>query len=130
MMLVRKSIERHYQKEHGQDSWFSFGPSGEPALGKFGSLVVFRERKFVPRAAARDLGEEGEVITYVRAGSLAFEDARGRTGVLRRGEFQLMSAGLGVGSREMNVSPVQEAHVFQIWLRPQHFSSEPKERGR
>ncbi len=118
MITVRKAGERRYQKELGQDCWLTFGPSGEPSLGTFGNLEIFRERRFVPRAAAREPRQEAEIITYVREGSLAFEDSLGQTGVLRRGEFQRMTTGMGLRYREMNVSPVHEAHVFQIWLRP------------
>jgi quercetin 2,3-dioxygenase len=125
MIVVRKAAERRYQKDPGQDCWHSFGPLGEPPLGNFGSLEVFRERRFTPRAAAREPRQEAEIITYVREGSLAYEDSLGQTGVLRRGEFQRMTTGLGLRYREMNVSPIHYAHVFQIWLRPNQLGLAP-----
>lgn len=118
MILLRKAAERRYEKEFGQDSWVTFGPSAEPRFDHFGSLEVFQESRFVPRAAVPEARGEAEVVTYVRQGSLAFEDSRGQTGVLRQGEFQRVTAGSSLRYREMNVSPLQEAHVFQIWLRP------------
>lgn len=59
-----------------------------------------------------------EIITYVYSGTLAFEDSRGLTGVLRQGDFQRLTAGSGLRYSEMNISSEHEAHVFQFWLRP------------
>lgn len=130
MIVIRKTTERHYQRDASQDSWLSFGPSEIPTIGTFGRLAVFRERKLIPKAAQRETGEEGEegeVITYVRAGSLAYQHSAGVTGVIRHGEFQLRTALPAVGSREMNVSPVHEAHVFQVRLRPGCLEHAPHE---
>lgn len=118
MIIVRKAEERSHETEGGHDSWVTFGATGTPKPHKFGSLEVFRERRLIPRSAIREPRQEAEVITYVREGSLAFEDSLGQTGVIRRDEFQRMTVGTDLRYREMNVSPVHGAHLFQIWLRP------------
>lgn len=67
----------------------------------------------VPRHAHRD----GEIITYVREGALAFTDTTGRSGIIHAGEFQTRRSRRGARHRQSNASRTEWAHVFQIWLR-------------
>jgi redox-sensitive bicupin YhaK (pirin superfamily) len=118
MMLVRKSAARVRDVVGGQDTLLTFGPTAGKPFDRFGSLEVFREGRFVKRAAVSEPRNNAEIITYVYSGNLAFEDSRGLTGVLRQGEFQRMTAGSGLRYSEMNISTEHEACIFQFWLRP------------
>ncbi len=75
----------------------------------------------VPRHAHR----EGEIVTYVHEGALAFQDALGRSGVIQSGEFQTRSTRRGMRHSETNASRTDAAHVFQIWLRPAQGEIDP-----
>ncbi len=61
---------------------------------------------------------EAEIITYVREGTLAYEDSTGSSGLITAGEFQRMTASRGIRYGESNTSPTEWAHVFQLWLLP------------
>lgn len=119
MMLVRRSSERVRDIVVGQDAWLTFGPTVPAPFDAFGNLDVLREGRFARSASVSQIRDHAEIITYVYSGSLAFEDSRGLTGVLRQGEFQRMTAGPGLRYSEVNISPENEAHVFQFWLHPQ-----------
>jgi hypothetical protein len=54
----------------------------------------------------------------VREGALAYEDSMGRSGVIHAGEFQRMTPGRGIHHSQTNASRTDDAHVFQIGLRP------------
>jgi redox-sensitive bicupin YhaK (pirin superfamily) len=49
----------------------------------------------------------------------------GLTGVLRQGDFQRTTAGTGLRYSEVNASSESEAHVFQLWLRPDRLGLAP-----
>jgi len=79
-----------------------------------------------PRDARRQsIQSEAEIITYVREGTLAYEDSAGRSGLISAGEFQRMTAGHAIHFGATNTSPTRWAHVFQIWLNPPVLRIEP-----
>lgn len=117
MILVRKSNERHTEPGFGQDSWLSVGGDASRALGNLGVNEAFREGNLVPRSASQELLQDFEVITYVHAGSVAYEDSLGQAGTLKAGDFHLMTTGRGLRYSEMNTSPIHPARLFQIRLR-------------
>jgi hypothetical protein len=79
---------------------------------------MLKEGRFPPGGGRRLKGQEAEIITYVREGTLAYQDATGQPGVIRAGEFQRMTAGSAIRYSETNASPTNWTHVFQICLRP------------
>jgi redox-sensitive bicupin YhaK (pirin superfamily) len=92
----------------------------------FGALEALDEHRLPPRAELpRYPHDEAEVITYVREGSVAYEDSIGHTGVIHAGEFQRLIAALGARAREANASRANWAHVFQIRLRRSTAELEP-----
>jgi redox-sensitive bicupin YhaK (pirin superfamily) len=66
-----------------------------------------------------------EIISYVLDGELAHQDSMGTGSVIRPGDVQRMSAGTGVRHSEMNPSPTQPVHFFQIWLLPSQRGIKP-----
>jgi redox-sensitive bicupin YhaK (pirin superfamily) len=60
-----------------------------------------------------------EIVTYVLEGALAHEDSLGNGSVLRPGEFQRMTAGMGIRHSEFNPSETEPVHFYQIWIVPE-----------
>jgi quercetin 2,3-dioxygenase len=121
MITLRRAEERERVPRRKSEAWLTFPPPGRTPLqaSGFGALRVFEEGRLPPQTAYRQpILEEAEIITYVRGGTLVYEDSTGRSGLISAGEFQRMTHGRGVRYGETNSSPTDWAHVFQLWLRP------------
>jgi redox-sensitive bicupin YhaK (pirin superfamily) len=128
MMTLRRGEERKHLRRRQREAWLTFAPQDQSTLLAvgFGPLTVFEEGRVPPQTSHRKpVPEEAEIITYVREGTLAYEDSTGRSGLLVAGEFQRMTAGRGIRYGETNTSPTEWAHVFQLWLRPSVVGLEP-----
>jgi redox-sensitive bicupin YhaK (pirin superfamily) len=128
MITLRRANERHYDRRHRQEVWLTFYPRdrADPRADHFGPLESFSERRLPPGAiASRTPHHEAEIVTYVREGALAYEDAPGRSGVIQAGEFQVTTAGRGIRRSEKNASRSSWAHVFQLLLAPSEPGLEP-----
>lgn len=127
MIVLRRADERKHERRRKQEAWLTFSSRDpeDPLAQGFGPLETLKEGRISPRAGLRQPVRDAEIITYVREGTLAYQDALGQPGVIRAGEFQRMTAGRGIRYSEMNASPTDWAHVFQIWLRPPVEQIEP-----
>ena len=126
MITLRRGEERHRNGE--QKVWFTFNSQDrtDPLADGFGTLEFLDEEHLSPGAdVPLHPQHDAEIVTYVRAGTLAYEDSRGHSGVIRAGEFQRTTAGRGLRLRQTNASGTDWAHVFQIWLRPSEAELEP-----
>lgn len=120
MITRRKSGERRHQRRREQEAWLTFSSRDreDPLADGFGSLQLLNEDSLPPGARLTHRRLDGESVTYVREGTLAYEDSMGRSGMIRAGEFRRMTAGQGLRHTETNASRTDRAHVFQIWVRP------------
>lgn len=121
MITLRRAEERAHLSRRRREAWLTFSPQDRPARREdgFGHLRALEEGRLPPRTSRRQpIQQDTEVITYVREGTLAFEDSTGRSGLISAGEFQRMTASVGIRYGETNTSPTEGAHVFQFWLRP------------
>jgi len=127
MIVLRRADERKHERRRNQEAWLTFSSHdpADPLANGFGTLETLKEGRLSPRAGIRQAERHAEIITYVREGTLAYQDSLGQPGVIRAGEFQRMTAGRGIRYSEMNASPTDSAHVFQIWLRPSDEVLEP-----
>ncbi|MHC4389915.1 MAG: pirin family protein [Planctomycetota bacterium] len=120
-MTLRRNTERHYSQSGKRKTWRTFDGSSGPGLraDSFGLLVGFDEVRLAPGGASGPQpGEESELLTYLYRGELAQEDSTGSSGVMRAGEFQRMTGGVGIRRKETNASRTNGSHAFRISLRP------------
>jgi len=122
MLEVRRSAERGYFDHGWLKSYhtFSFADYHDPAWIAYGPLRVINDDRVAP---GQGFGKHGhrdmEIITYLLEGELEHQDSMGNGSIIRVGDVQRMSAGLGVTHSEFNPSDKQEVHLLQIWIHPE-----------
>lgn len=130
MITLRRTKERYHDRRKKPEEWLTF-PHEDPASpfpGGFGVLESLSEAHLLPGASIpSEPRYDCEIVTYVREGALSYEDTLGRSGVIQAGEFQRATTGRRVRYRETNVSRVDGAHVFQLWLRPTTTGLDPEQ---
>ncbi len=67
-----------------------------------------------------------EIITIPLSGQLEHKDSMGNTGIISKGEVQVMSAGTGIQHSEKNKSVDEELKLLQIWLFPNKKNVKPR----
>jgi redox-sensitive bicupin YhaK (pirin superfamily) len=120
MITLRRTAQRHHDRSLQQEVWLTFDPQdrSDPLADGFGALEILDEDRLSPGAALCRRGHhDAEIVTYVREGALAYDDASGRSGVIQAGEFQRTTTGSGSHHNETNASRTDWAHVYQIRLR-------------
>ncbi|MDF1743787.1 MAG: pirin family protein [Gimesia sp.] len=128
MLKIRKANERG----HADHGWlnafhtFSFSSYHDPNHMQFRSLRVMNEDRVQPgQGFGTHPHRDMEIVTYVLEGALEHKDSMGNGEVLHAGEFQRMSAGLGITHSEFNPSLSDPVHLYQIWLLPASKGIEP-----
>ena len=116
---IRRAADRFRTVDPGRETWhaFSFGPHYDPANTGLGPLVLHDEHRLAADAGfAPHPHAEVEVVTWVLRGALRHEDSTGRSGVVRPGSVQVMSAGTGVVHEER--ADGVPTDVVQAWVLP------------
>jgi len=118
---------------HAKHGWlnakhsFSFANFYNPEKIQFGTLRVLNDDTI---AAGEGFGthphDNMEIITIPLSGDLEHKDNMGNSGVIRKGEIQVMSAGTGIQHSEFNHNQEKDLKLLQIWVFPNQRGVEPR----
>jgi hypothetical protein len=121
VIKILKAKERHHRDLGWLSTYwhFSFDDYYDPANTNWGALRVFNDDIIQPgQGFGAHPHRDMEIVTYVLDGELEHQDNQGNRGVIRAGEFQVMSAGTGIVHAEYNHSRERPVHLLQLWITP------------
>ena len=121
MIKILKANERHHRDLGWLSTYwhFSFDDYYDPANMNWGALRVVNDDIIQPgQGFGAHPHRDMEIVTYVLDGELEHQDNQGNRGVIRAGEFQVMSAGTGIVHAEYNHSRERPVHLLQLWITP------------
>lgn len=127
--LLHKSSERGHANHGWLDAHhsFSFASWYDPTKVHFGMLRVLNDDVI---AGGMGFGKHPhdnmEIVTIPLEGALKHTDSMGNSGVIQKGEVQIMSAGTGVFHSEMNASTKEPAKILQTWIFPKEKNISPR----
>jgi len=106
---------------------FSFGSYYDPEQVGFSDLLVINDDRVQPGRGFDTHGHRDmEIFTYVLEGALEHKDSMGTGSVIRPGDVQMMSAGLGIRHSEFNASRQGWVRFLQIWIIPNRKGVSPR----
>jgi quercetin 2,3-dioxygenase len=130
---MKTILHKANTRGHADHGWlkanhsFSFAGYYDEDRVHFGALRVLNDDQV---AAGMGFGthphDNMEIITIPLEGELVHKDSMGNTGIISKGEIQVMSAGTGIRHSEYNNSPDKELRLLQIWLFPEKRNAEPR----
>lgn len=128
MLSLRRSAERGHADHGWIRSYHSFSFAGyhDPAHLHWGNLLALNEERLAAgKGLAMHLRRDTEILLYVLAGALGYEDAQGHASLLEPGGVQRISAGSGVRHRVFNHAPRAAVHYIEIWIEPERTNLRP-----
>lgn len=130
MKSILHKAETRGHADHGWlNAWHSFSFAGyhDPSRVHFGVLRVLNDDTI---AGGMGFGthphDNMEIITIPLSGQLEHRDSMGNTGVISKGEVQVMSAGTGIQHSEKNKNHNEPLKLLQIWVFPDQRNVEPR----
>jgi redox-sensitive bicupin YhaK (pirin superfamily) len=114
-------IERGRTHQERQESrhCFSYGSWFHPDRSGFGLLRILSEHVLAPGSDAGIRPVDNmEIITIPLRGSMSYCDSMGNREILRPGDIQLLSSGMGIFHNQNNPDPHIPLHFLQIGLLP------------
>lgn len=127
MLTARRANERGHVSMGWLDTWhtFSFGSYYDPEYMGSSVLRVINDDRVAPHTGFGMHGHRNmEILTVMLTGTLTHKDSMNNEAQLSAGEYQLMSAGLGVMHSEVNQGD-EAVHLLQIWIEPNETGTPP-----
>ena len=127
--ILHKAHSRGHADHGWLNAWHSFSFAGyhDPSKVHFGALRVLNDDTI---AGGMGFGahphDNMEIITIPLSGQLEHKDSMGNTGIISKGEVQVMSAGTGIQHSEKNKNAKEPLKLLQIWLFPDKRNVEPR----
>jgi redox-sensitive bicupin YhaK (pirin superfamily) len=127
--ILFKADSRGHADHGWLNAWHSFSFAGyhDPSRIHFGTLRVLNDDTV---AGGMGFGthphDNMEIITIPLSGQLEHRDSMGNTGIISKGEVQVMSAGTGIQHSEKNKNSKEPLKLLQIWLFPDIKNVEPR----
>ena len=129
MISVRKSEDRG----HGDYGWlsthytFSFADYHDDRFMGFRTLRVINEDIVdAGKGFETHPHKDMEILTYIIDGALEHKDSLGNRYQIKKGEFQIQTAGSGIEHSEFNPSRKEKVHLLQIWIQPEKKGLAPR----
>lgn len=130
---MKTDIQRSGERGTADFGWlkakysFSFANYYNPKRIHFGALRVLNDDIVDPGMGFGSHPHDNmEIITIPMEGALEHKDSMGNTGVITKGEVQVMSAGSGIFHSEYNHSKTEKVAVLQIWVMTKSKDIEPR----
>jgi len=130
---MKKIIHRAHTRGHADHGWlnshhsFSFANYFDPEKVHFGMLRVLNDDVV---SGGNGFGthphENMEIISIPLHGDLEHKDSMGTSGVIRKNDVQLMSAGTGVFHSEFNKNENEAVNFLQLWIFPKYRDIVPR----
>jgi redox-sensitive bicupin YhaK (pirin superfamily) len=128
-MLIHQAESRGFAN-HGwlkSHHTFSFADYYDPERMGFGVLRVINDDYIDPAMGFGTHPHKNmEIITIPLEGTLAHKDSTGTSSKIRKGEVQIMSAGIGIAHSEFNASQTEPVKLLQIWVMPKKIGVTPR----
>ena len=127
--ILHKADTRGHANHGWLNAWHSFSFAGyyDPARVHFGALRVLNDDTI---AGGMGFGthphDNMEIITIPLSGQLEHRDSMGNTGIISKGEVQVMSAGTGIQHSEKNKNTKEPLKLLQIWVFPDKKNVTPR----
>ncbi|MFW6498803.1 pirin family protein [Acinetobacter baumannii] len=124
---LHRSEDRGHVKAGWLESYhsFSFGSWYNPKyMGVSALRVINDDRIDAHNGFGTHSHDNMEILTCVLDGAISHRDTMGNEGQIKAGEWQLMSAGIGVAHSEINNTDTP-VHLLQIWIIPDVKEAEP-----
>ncbi|MEO8405023.1 MAG: pirin family protein [Chitinophagaceae bacterium] len=130
---MKKVLHKANTRGHADHGWlnayhsFSFAGYHDPSRIHFGVLRVLNDDTV---SGGMGFGahphDNMEIITIPLSGQLEHKDSMGNTGIISKGEVQVMSAGTGIQHSEKNKNSKEEVKLLQIWVFPDEKNVTPR----
>lgn len=127
--VLHKAGTRGHADHGWLNAWHSFSFAGyhDPERIHFGALRVLNDDTV---AGGMGFGmhphDNMEIITIPLSGQLEHKDSMGNTGIISKGEVQVMSAGTGIYHSEKNKNTNEPVKLLQIWVFPDTKNVKPR----
>jgi len=129
MIELRPAAERGRTDLGWLDSrhTFSFGDYQDERHMGFRTLRVINDDRVRPgQGFGTHSHRDMEIVSVVLEGALEHRDSLGTGSIIRPGDVQKMTAGIGVSHSEFNPSPDIPVRFLQIWIVPEKRGLRPE----